>query len=258
MPKDGPLFISNFSFWWHIGLPLLFLHLTMTTVSIYIHRAQTHGALTLHPAISHCFRAWQWLTTGMVTKEWVAVHRKHHAHVETALDPHSPKFYGLWHVIFFGAFLYRNAARDEETIRAFAKDIMNDRLEQMLYARYSYAGLLLMLVIDVILFGAVWGAGVWIAQMLCIPVFGAGAINGFGHSIGYRNYATNDASRNILPFGFVMAGEELHNNHHEAQWSAKFSHRPWEYDISWLYIRTLRALRLAHHVKVRRVHDRTA
>ena len=235
---------------WQVAIAALVLtHITILTVTVFLHRSQAHRALDLHPALSHFFRFWLWLTTGMVTREWVAVHRRHHAKCETPEDPHSPKVLGLGKVLTQGAELYGEAADDAETVRRYSHGTPDDWLERRLYGRYTWQGVGLMLILDVLLFG-VYGITVWAVQMLWIPFFAAGVINGIGHYWGYRNFETPDSSTNIVPWGIVIGGEELHNNHHAFPSSAKFSSPWWEFDIGWLYIRILSAVRLAHVKKV--------
>ena len=224
-------------------------HITIVAVTVYLHRAQAHRALDLHPAVSHFFRFWLWLTTGMVTKEWVGVHRRHHAKCETAEDPHSPQILGLRKVLGEGAELYAQAASDRAAVERYGQGTPDDWLERRLYSRFSWQGVALMLLLDVVLFG-VYGIVIWAVQMLWIPIFAAGVINGVGHYFGYRNFEPPDASTNIVPWGILIGGEELHNNHHAFPSSARLSSKWWEFDIGWMYIRILTALRLA---KVRRV-----
>jgi stearoyl-CoA desaturase (delta-9 desaturase) len=228
---------------------LALTHVTIASVTIFLHRHQAHRGLTLHPAVSHFFRLWLWLTTGMVTREWVAIHRKHHARCETAEDPHSPQVYGIWRLIFGGVGLYRTEALREETIQAYGRGTPDDWIERHLYGRYRYVGVLTMLAIDLLLFG--WaGLAIYAVQMIWIPFWAAGVINGVGHYWGYRNFETQDASRNIAPLGILIGGEEFHNNHHAYGSSAKFSSKWWELDIGWLYIRALELLGLASVKKV--------
>ena len=224
-------------------------HITIVAVTVYLHRAQAHRALDLHPAVSHFFRFWLWLTTGMVTKEWVGVHRRHHAKCETVDDPHSPQVLGLRKVLGEGAELYAQAASDRAAVERYGQGTPDDWLERRLYSRFSWQGVALMLILDLVLFG-VYGIVIWAVQMLWIPIFAAGVINGVGHSFGYRNFEPPDASTNIVPWGILIGGEELHNNHHAFPSSARLSSKRWEFDIGWMYIRILTALRLA---KVRRV-----
>lgn len=235
--------------WGHIAVALLLTHITIASVTIFLHRHQAHRALDLHPLASHFFRFWLWLTTGMVTKQWVAVHRKHHAKCETEEDPHSPQVYGIRKVLWQGAELYRAEAKNQETLEKYGRGTPDDWLEQHLYSRRNALGIGLMLLIDLVLFGIV-GLAIWAVQMIWIPFWAAGVINGIGHWWGYRNYETADASTNIVPWGMVIGGEEMHNNHHAFPSSAKFSLRGWEFDIGWLYIRSLEVLRLARVKKV--------
>ena len=230
-------------------ITLALTHVTIAAVTIYLHRAQAHRALELHPAVAHFFRFWLWLTTGMVTREWVSVHRRHHAKCETPDDPHSPQVLGLRKVLTEGAELYGAAAQDPETISRYGHGTPNDWLEHRVYSRYQWQGVGLMLILDVVLFG-LYGPVMWAVQMLWIPIWAAGVINGVGHYLGYRNYESPDASTNISPWGILIGGEELHNNHHAFPSSAKFSSKPWELDIGWIYIRILSALGLARVKKV--------
>ena len=218
--------------------------ITVLSVTLYLHRAQAHRALLLHPIVSHFFRFWLWLTTGMVTKEWTAIHRKHHAKVETDEDPHSPVSKGIKKVFFEGAELYRAESKNKETIEKYGDGTPDDWIEHHLYSRFSTLGLVLMLLTNIILFGLV-GVTIWALQMIWIPFFAAGVINGIGHYFGYRNFECKDASRNIVPFGIFLGGEELHNNHHAYATSAKFSAKWWEMDMGWWIIRLLQMARLA-------------
>jgi stearoyl-CoA desaturase (delta-9 desaturase) len=236
--------------WWgYAAVTLLLTHVTIASVTIYLHRHQAHRALSLHPVASHFFRFWLWLTTGMVTKEWVAVHRKHHARVETADDPHSPQRFGIRKVLLEGTELYRAEAGNAETLRKYGHGAPDDWIERNLYTRRSACGVGVMLAVDLLLFGPI-GLTMWAIQMLWIPVTAAGVINGAGHYWGYRNFETPDASTNIVPWGVVIGGEELHNNHHAFASSAKLSNKWWELDIGWLYIRVLTALGLAQVKKL--------
>ena len=231
--------------WWQIVLfTLVATHITIAAVTVFLHRAQAHRALELHAIPSHFFRFWLWLTTGMVTKEWVAIHRKHHAKCETVDDPHSPVTRGIDTVFWRGSELYRAEAKNRETLAKYGHNTPDDWLERNLYTRYSWQGVGLMLIINLGLFGAV-GATVWAVQMVWIPITAAGIINGFGHYWGYRNFEASDASTNISPWGVVIGGEELHNNHHTYPTSAKLSVKPYEFDIGWLYIRILESLGMA-------------
>ncbi len=231
--------------WWQVLLfTLAVTHVTIASVTIFLHRAQAHRALDLHPLPAHFFRLWLWLTTGMVTKEWVAIHRKHHAKCETVDDPHSPVTRGIRTVLLEGSELYRAEAKNLETLSKYGHNTPDDWLERNLYTRYSWQGVGLMLIIDLLLFGAI-GATVWAVQMLWIPITAAGIINGVGHYWGYRNFEASDASRNVLPWGIVIGGEELHNNHHTYPTSAKLSVKPYEFDLGWAYIRALEVMGLA-------------
>jgi stearoyl-CoA desaturase (delta-9 desaturase) len=236
--------------WWQVLLiTLAMTHVTIAAVTIYLHRSQAHRALELHPIVSHFFRFWLWLTTGMVTKEWVAIHRKHHAKCETVDDPHSPVTHGIKTVLLTGSELYRAEAKVQETLDKYGHNTPDDWLERNLYSRYSWQGVGIMLVINLMLFGAL-GATVWAVQMAWIPVTAAGIINGLGHWWGYRNFEAPDASTNISPWGIIIGGEELHNNHHTYPTSAKLSVKPYEFDIGWLYIRLMEMAGLA---KVRKI-----
>ena len=234
----------NWSWWQVLLITLLLTHITIASVTIFLHRCQAHRALELHAIPSHFFRFWLWLTTGMVTKQWAAIHRKHHAKCETVDDPHSPQVLGIDTVLARGAELYRAEAKNQETIDKFGHGTPDDWIEQNLYSRFQWQGVALMLIIDVILFG-VLGATVWAVQMLWIPITAAGIINGIGHYWGYRNYDCEDASTNIFPWGILIGGEELHNNHHTYATSAKLSNKWYEFDIGWLYIRSLEIMGLA-------------
>ncbi|MDO8595960.1 MAG: fatty acid desaturase [Sulfuricaulis sp.] len=236
--------------WWgYLIVALILTHITIAAVTIYLHRHQAHRALDLHPVVSHFFRFWLWLTTGMVTKEWAAIHRKHHAKVETPDDPHSPRQFGIRTVMWQGAELYRKESKNLETMEKYGHGTPDDWLERNLYTRHSGKGLALMFVIDVALFGPI-GITIWAIQMIWIPIFAAGIINGVGHYWGYRNYEVSDASTNIVPWGILVGGEELHNNHHTFGSSAKFSSKWWEFDIGWLYIQMMKALGLARVKKI--------
>jgi stearoyl-CoA desaturase (delta-9 desaturase) len=236
--------------WWEIVVyTLVVTHVTIVAVTLFLHRSQAHRGVDLHPAIAHFFRGWLWLTTGMVTKEWVSIHRKHHARCERDGDPHSPMIYGIGRVLFRGAELYRDESRNAETVNKFGHGTPDDWVERHVYSRYSVAGILIMLVIDLMLFGAV-GLTVWAIQMAWIPFWAAGVVNGIGHYWGYRNFASPDTSTNVFPIGILIGGEELHNNHHAYGTSAKFSSRWYELDIGWVYLSILRTFGLA---KIRKV-----
>ncbi len=231
--------------WWQVLLVTLAMtHITIAAVTIFLHRAQAHRALELHALPSHFFRFWLWLTSGMVTKEWVAIHRKHHAKCETDEDPHSPQTRGIKKVLLEGSELYRAEAKNQETLEKYGRQTPDDWIERNLYTRYSWEGVGVMLIIDLWLFGAI-GAAVWAVQMMWIPINAAGIINGIGHWWGYRNFEAPDASTNVSPWGVVIGGEELHNNHHTYPTSAKFSVKPYEFDLGWGYIRGLEMLGLA-------------
>jgi stearoyl-CoA desaturase (delta-9 desaturase) len=235
--------------WGIVIATLIMTHITIASVTIFLHRHQAHRALELHPLISHFFRFWLWLTTSTITKEWVAVHRKHHANCETPNDPHSPQIVGIRKVLWQGAELYAQAAHQPEILAKYGHGTPNDWLERNVYTRHAWLGITIMAVIDVLLFGAL-GITVWAVQMMWIPIFAAGFINGLGHWWGYRNYECADASKNIVPWGILIGGEELHNNHHTFASSAKLSSRWWEIDIGWWYIRLLQLIGL---VKVKKV-----
>jgi len=241
--------ILDFSLWQVVVAGLVLTHVTIVAVTVFLHRAQAHRALDLHLAVSHFFRFWLWLTTGMVTREWVAVHRRHHAKCETPDDPHSPKMLGLGKVLAEGAELYRKAMDDPQILARYGHGTPDDWLERRLYGRFSWQGVGLMLILDLLLFG-VHGITLWAVQMLWIPFFAAGVINGVGHYRGYRNFETPDAAANILPWGILIGGEELHNNHHAFPSSAKLSAKWWELDLGWFYIRLLSILGLAKVKKV--------
>lgn len=231
--------------WWQIALLTLVLtHVTMISVTVFLHRHQAHRALDLHPIASHFFRFWLWLTTGQVTKEWASIHRKHHAKCEQAEDPHSPHVHGIRTVLLQGYELYRAEAQNKETLTRYGHGTPSDWLERHVYSRLSWLGLVLMLAIDLALFGAV-GLVVWAVQMAWTPVMAAGIINGAAHYWGYRNFEAPDASTNISPWGILIAGEELHNNHHTYPTSAKLSVKPYEFDIGWVYISLMQKVGLA-------------
>jgi len=241
--------LLDLPFWGVMIAALILTHITIVSVTVFLHRAQAHRALDLHPAVSHFFRFWLWLTTGMVTKEWVAIHRKHHAKCESTNDPHSPQVFGIRKVLLEGTELYRKEANNRETLDRFGHGTPDDWMERHIYSGHSVSGLGLMLFIDLLLFGPL-GLTVWAVQLLWIPLWAAGVINGIGHFWGYRNYETRDASRNIVPWGILIGGEELHNNHHAFSSSAKLANKWWELDIGWCYIRLLSALGLARVRKV--------
>ena len=231
--------------WWQIVLVTLGLtHVTMISVTVYLHRHQAHRALDLHPIASHFFRFWLWLTTGQVTKEWTAIHRKHHAKCEQADDPHSPHVHGIKTVLLQGAELYRAESKNMETMARFGHGTPDDWMERHVYTGRSWQGIVLMLLVNVALFG-VAGLSVWAVQMAWTPIMAAGIINGAAHYWGYRNFEAADASTNISPWGILIAGEELHNNHHTYPTSAKLSVKPYEFDIGWMYISLMQSVGLA-------------
>jgi stearoyl-CoA desaturase (Delta-9 desaturase) len=233
--------LLNWSGWAILAFTLITTHITIAAVTIYLHRHQAHRALELHAVPSHFFRLWLWLATGMQTKAWAAIHRKHHAKCETPEDPHSPQTRGLNTVFWRGAELYRFEAKNAETLNKYGHGTPNDWVENHVYSRYPWQGVGIMLIINLMLFGAI-GLTVWAVQMLWIPVTAAGIINGVGHYWGYRNFEAPDASTNISPWGIIIGGEELHNNHHTYPTSAKLSVKPYEFDIGWAYINIMSKL----------------
>jgi stearoyl-CoA desaturase (delta-9 desaturase) len=236
--------------WWQVlAYTLVTTHITICGVTIFLHRAQAHRALDLHPAVSHFFRFWLWVATGMITKEFVAVHRKHHAKCETVDDPHSPQVKGLKALLLTGVELYRVEAQNKETLVKYGHNTPDDWIENNLYSRFTWQGVGLMLILNLFLFGAV-GAAVWAVQMVWIPWWATGIINGVGHYWGYRNFEAPDASTNVSPWGILIGGEELHNNHHTYPTSAKFSVKPYEFDVGWMYIRGMEMVGLAKVKKV--------
>jgi stearoyl-CoA desaturase (delta-9 desaturase) len=241
--------LLTMSGWEVFAYTLVMTHITIAGVTIYLHRCQAHRALDLHPAVSHFFRFWLWMTTGMVTKEWAAIHRKHHAKCETEEDPHSPVTRGIKKVLLEGAELYRAESKNRETTEKYGHGTPDDWIEHNLYSKYSWQGVGLMLIINLLLFGVI-GLTVWAVQMLWIPITAAGIINGIGHYWGYRNYECTDAATNVFPIGILIGGEELHNNHHTFGTSAKLSSKWYEFDIGWLYIRILETVGLAKVKKV--------
>jgi stearoyl-CoA desaturase (delta-9 desaturase) len=241
--------LTGASWWQAILVALVLAHITIASVTIYLHRHQAHRSLDLHPIASHFFRFWLWLTTGMVTKEWTAIHRKHHAKCEHEGDPHSPVVFGIKKVFYEGSELYRLEAKNQETLERYGHNTPNDWIEKHVYTGQSKLGVSLMLIINVALFGAL-GLTVWAIQMIWIPITAAGIINGIGHWWGYRNFEAADASTNVSPWGILIGGEELHNNHHTYPTSAKLSVKPYEFDIGWMYISILRSVGLASVKKV--------
>ena len=241
--------IFAFSWWGYILVTLAFTHITIAAVTIYLHRHSAHRALDLHPIASHFFRFWLWLTTGMQTKQWTAVHRKHHARCETVDDPHSPQVFGVAKVVWQGADLYTTEARRNETCERFGYGTPDDWIERNVYTPHPVLGIAAMMVLDFALFGFI-GLTIWAAQMMWIPFFAAGIVNGVGHYWGYRSLHVHDASRNIVPWGIIIGGEELHNNHHAYPSSARLANKRWEIDIGWVYIRALQSVGLARVKKV--------
>ena len=236
--------------WWgYILTTLVLTHITIAGITVFLHRHQAHRALDLHPIPSHFFRFWLWLTTGMVTKEWAAIHRKHHAKCETVDDPHSPQVFGIKKVLSQGAELYKIEAKNKETMERYGHGTPDDWMERHVYSKHSVVGIASMLIIDVVLFGPI-GLTIWAVQMMWTPVMAAGVINGIGHFWGYRNFRSEDASRNVVPWGILIGGEELHNNHHAYPTSAKLSNKWFEFDIGWMYIRILEMMGLAKVKKI--------
>jgi stearoyl-CoA desaturase (delta-9 desaturase) len=227
-----------------ILMTLLMTHLTIVSVTLYLHRSQSHKGVEFHPALNHFFRLWLWLTTGMNTRAWVAVHRKHHQTTDQPGDPHSPHVFGLLKVMTTGMRLYNDPCRSADFVMKYGAGTPRDWIERQLYTPYPVLGLFLMLAIDLLLFGA-WGLLVWAVQVVWIPVAAGSLINGLGHWWGYRNGETQDHSHNISPIGIIVSGEELHNNHHLDPASPKFSRKPWEFDMGWMYIKSLEKLKLA-------------
>ena len=241
--------LLNLPWWGYIIAILAMTQVTILSVTIFLHRCQAHRALDLHPIVSHFFRFWLWLSTGMETKEWTAIHRKHHAKVETNEDPHSPQVKGIWKVLFEGTELYRKEARNPATIERFGQGTPDDWVERNVYTKHSAMGITIMLFVDLFLFGPM-GLTMWAMQMVWIPFFAAGLVNGVGHYFGYRNFEVQDASRNLFPIGFFIGGEELHNNHHTYGTSAKFSVKWWEFDTGWMLIRIMQLFGLAKPKRV--------
>ncbi len=227
-----------------ILITLLFTHITIMCVTLYLHRSQSHRGVEFHPVLAHAMRFWLWLTTGMTTKQWVAVHRKHHQNTDVEGDPHSPHVFGIWNLVFRGVKYYNQAGSDADMVMKYGMGTPKDWIERTLYTPHHRLGILVMLVIDVLLFGW-WGFLVWGVQMLWIPFFAAGVINGLAHWWGYRNTDTKDKSKNLMPWGIWIGGEELHNNHHADIANPKFSQKWWEFDIGWMYIKGLEFLGLA-------------
>jgi len=242
--------IFDLPWWGYLLVALALTHVTIIAVTLYLHRHQTHRALELHPGVSHFFRLWLWLTTGMVTREWMAIHRKHHASVETAADPHSPQFHGIGRVLGAGVLLYVKESHNPDTMDRFGRGTPDDWVERRIYSRCPVCGVVLMALADAVAFGIGPGSLIFGIQMIWIPFWAAGVINGVGHYWGYRNFPVEDASTNIVPLGVLIGGEEFHNNHHAHPTSAKLSSAWYEFDIGWMYIRVLETLGLA---RVRRI-----
>ncbi|WP_047603232.1 delta-9 fatty acid desaturase DesA [Pseudomonas putida] len=249
--------LLDLSAWQLVGITLLMTHVTIVSVTVYLHRYSAHRALELNGALKHFFRFWLWLTTAQNTREWTAVHRKHHAKCETPDDPHSPVYKGLGTVLRKGAELYREEARNPETLRIYGKNCPDDWIERNLYSRYKLGGIALMAVIDLLLFGTL-GITIWAVQMMWIPFWAASVVNGLGHALGYRNFECRDAATNLVPWGIIIGGEELHNNHHTYPNSAKLSVKRWEFDMGWAWIRLFCLLRLAKVQRVAPIAHRVA
>jgi len=223
---------------------LVMTHITIISVTLFLHRGEAHRGIEFHPILSHFMRFWLWLTTGMVTKDWVAIHRKHHSATDQKEDPHSPHNEGIWRVLFKGAILYHNASKDKKMVNTYGAGTPDDWVEHNIYSSHSRLGVSLLLVFNVLVFGW-WGLLIWAIQMIWIPFWAAGVVNGVGHWIGYRNGETKDYSRNIVPWGIIIGGEELHNNHHLEPASARLSKKWWEFDIGWMWLTIFRFFKLA-------------
>lgn len=223
---------------------LIVTHITIICVTLYLHRGQAHKGITFNLFVSHFMRFWLWLTTGMITKQWVAIHRKHHRYSDQNGDPHTPHVYGIYNVLFKGALLYHNASKDTDMVNNYGVGTPSDWLENNIYSKHSRLGILIMLLINILLFGY-WGLLIWLIQMIWIPFWAAGVVNGIGHYFGYRNGETKDQSKNISPWGIIIGGEELHNNHHLNPADSKLSKKWFEFDIGWMYLSILTKLRLA-------------
>lgn len=241
--------LLDFSAWQIVLTVFISVQITLSGVSLFLHREQTHRGIKLHPVIQHFYRFWMWFTTGMLTKDWVAIHRKHHAHCETEEDPHSPQIHGIKKVLFHGVTLYTEERKNQETLDKYGKGTPDDWMERNVYTKFHFYGIFLLAAVDLALFGIIGGA-VFAIQVIWIPFFAAGVINGVGHYFGYRNYKTDDSSRNITRFAFFIMGEELHNNHHAFPSSSKFAHKKGEYDLGWYMIKGLNKLGLCEIKKV--------
>jgi len=222
---------------------LITTHITILCVTIFLHRGQAHKGLIFHPVLEHFMRFWLWLTTGMVTKQWVAIHRKHHRYSDVPGDPHSPHVYGIWRVIFKGAILYHEASKDKNMVDTYGVGTPSDWIEHNIYSNHSRLGISILLLLNLWLFGWI-GALIWLVQMVWIPFWAAGVVNGVGHWFGYRNGDTKDKSCNISPLGVIIGGEELHNNHHLDPANPKLSRKWFEFDIAWFYIKVFSKLGL--------------
>lgn len=223
---------------------LVCTHITIVCVTLFLHRGQAHRGIEFHPIVEHFMRFWLWLTTGMVTKEWVAVHRKHHANTDKENDPHSPHNEGLFKMLYGGAALYTKAAQDKIMVESYGKGTPDDWMEKNVYSKYSKLGFISLLIFNTLLFNG-WGIVIWLIQMAWIPFWAAGVVNGVGHYFGYRNWNTKDKSTNIVPLGIIIGGEELHNNHHNSPADVKLSNKWYEFDIGWMWLSILKFLRLA-------------
>ena len=222
---------------------LIATHITIICVTLFLHRGQAHRGIEFHPILSHFMRFWLWLTTGMITKEWVAVHRKHHSNTDRPGDPHSPYNEGLLKMLYAGAWLYAKAAQDKDMVKIYGTGTPDDWMEKNVYSKHSKVGITLLLIFNTLLFNG-WGIVIWLIQMAWIPFWAAGVVNGVGHCIGYRNWATKDKSKNIIPIGIIIGGEELHNNHHNSPASVKLSNKWYEFDIGWMWLNIFKLMRL--------------
>ena len=245
--------LVDFTWVGYVTYTLVVTHITIVAITLYLHRGVCHSAIEIKPILSHFFRFWLWLTTSMRTADWVAIHRKHHAKVETIDDPHSPAVFGIKNVLFRGADLYHDEKNNKETIEKYSENCPKDWIENQIYTGRNNYGILLLFISNILLFGVV-GIIIWSIQMAWTPIFAAGGINGAGHYYGYRNYDTNDDSTNMSPIAFFIGGEELHNNHHAFPTAAKFSLKPWEFDIGWFYIKLFS---LFGQIKVKRLAPKT-
>ncbi len=256
MPWVEPMFFGLLapSFLTLVLVVLLTTQVTLMAVTVYLHRHSAHRSVQLHPALQQALRFWLWLTTGMNTREWTAIHRKHHAFAETPDDPHSPVYFGIGKVLWTGADIYRQGCTPE-VLEKFGAGTPDDWIERHLYTPHSMVGIISLLVIEVLLFG-VPGVAVWALQMAWVPFFAAGVVNGLGHWFGYRNFEVKDRSNNLVPLGIFICGEELHNNHHTYPNSAKLSAKPWEFDLGWAWIRLFQACGLAQPLSTGPVVDR--